>query len=114
MRAVEDRRKRRKQRGHFLRGPVPLDWISVAYRLPGKSPHLALALWYQAGLKRRTTDLPCTSAVAMRFGVDTRRGRVSSLKRLEQAGLVRVTWHANKSPRVEIVTDAEVPVPEKD
>ena len=37
---------------HFLKGPVPLRWLVSAARLPGKSLHAGIALWYVAGLTR--------------------------------------------------------------
>ena len=29
----------------FLKGPIPMDWLSAAARLPGKSLHVAIAIW---------------------------------------------------------------------
>src|SRR3954452_4212832 len=33
-------------RERFLHGPVPLPWLEAAARLPGKSLHTGVALWY--------------------------------------------------------------------
>ena len=35
--------------GEFLKGPIPLDWLSVAAKLRGKAPiAVALAIWFEA------------------------------------------------------------------
>src|SRR5271166_4644456 len=39
----------------FIKGPIPLAWITAAAMLPGKSLHAGLALWYLAGLKKTRT-----------------------------------------------------------
>jgi len=41
--------------GRFLKGPIPLDWIIAAAKLPGKALHVGIALWFLAGLKRSRT-----------------------------------------------------------
>ncbi len=36
--------------GPFLKGPIPMNWLSVAAKLRGKAPlAVALALWFEAG-----------------------------------------------------------------
>ncbi len=60
--------KKERQLGQFLKGPIPLLWISAACALPGKAPHVAVALWYRQGLARgKPIDL--TRAVLERFHV---------------------------------------------
>ena len=39
----------------FIKGPLPLDWMQRAARLPGKTLQVALALWYLAGLQKSLT-----------------------------------------------------------
>src|SRR5262249_13109563 len=43
---------RHKQGEHFLRGPIPLKWLTMASSLPGKALHVALAIWYGSGLRK--------------------------------------------------------------
>ena len=43
---------RAKLRQGFVKGPIPLPWLEAAARLPGKSIHAGIALWYVAGLTR--------------------------------------------------------------
>ena len=41
----------------FIR-PIELDWIRRAACLPGKSLHVALFVWYFAGLNEALKDIP--------------------------------------------------------
>ena len=39
----------------FLRGPIPLDWLSAAAQLPGKTLNVGVALWWLKGDGRKQT-----------------------------------------------------------
>ena len=54
----------------FLKGPVPLAWLEAAARLPGKSLHAGIALWYAAGLAR-SASVPLSNLSGVRFGLAT-------------------------------------------
>jgi hypothetical protein len=89
-------------RGEFLKGPVPLTWLSAASKLPGKSPlAVGLALWFEAG-RRRSLTVTLTSAVLARFGVD-RKGKYRGLASLERAWLVEVVRVPRRNPQVTII-----------
>ena len=53
----------------FLRGPVPLDWLSRAAALPGRSLHVAMAVWFMAGLRKSRT-VPVSNVTGLQFGLD--------------------------------------------
>ena len=53
--------------GHFVRGPIPLSWISKAARLPGKSINAGLACFYLKGLKK-SHIFKLSNGVASNFG----------------------------------------------
>ena len=36
----------------FIRGPIPLAWLNVAARLPGKTLNVGLAIWWLAGMSK--------------------------------------------------------------
>ena len=97
----EPKRPPRHKAGEwFVKGPIPGEWIGRAATLPGKTLHVALALWYVAGLgKRRRVKL--TGKVLERFGVGRDAG-YGGLKRLEAAGLVEVERHSGRCPWVTI------------
>jgi hypothetical protein len=91
-------------KGRFVQGPIPLDWLQRAARLPGRSPlAVALAIFYKFGLQKRAPDpIVVTNVLAEEFGVD-RKGKYSALKALEEAGLIRVERRLGKSPRVSLL-----------
>jgi len=91
----------------FLRGPIPLDWIATAARLPGKSLHVAITLYYWQGL-RRSHKVRMSMALLKDFGV-SRWAAYRGLAALERAGLVHVERLAGRSPRVEIIRPNTVP-----
>lgn len=88
----------------FLRGPVPMDWIHQAGRLPGKALSVGMELWHLAGMQKRneiTLSLSRMEAV----GIDRETAR-RGLSALERAGLVQVVRRAGRKP---VVTILEVP-----
>ena len=81
------------------------EWLRLAAREPGKTLHVAMALWYMAGLtKRRAIKL--TGAQLKVFGVGRDAGR-RSLDRLVGAGLVSVERKPGRCPVVTIQAVAE-------
>lgn len=97
-------RHRRGQR--FLRGPIPLSWLSPACRLGGKAVHVALAVWFTAGMKRNR-EVPVSLSQGSVFGFDRFAGS-RGLAALERAGLVSVNRRLGRKPIITIL-DPEVP-----
>ncbi len=85
----------------FLKGPIPWSWLEAAGNLPGKSIHVALAIWFSAGMaKNGTVRLP--ASLLRRMGVE-RNSMYRGLKQLEGDGLVSVVRHNGRSPIVTII-----------
>jgi DNA-binding transcriptional ArsR family regulator len=85
----------------FLKGPIPLKWLSLSSKLPGKAFQIGIALWYLSGLKKNH-EVKLTNVVLAEFGVKKdakRRG----LEALEEAGLVSIKRRKNKNPIVTIL-----------
>ena len=96
---------RRRVRGEFLKGPVPLAWLSAASKLPGKAAlAVGLALWFEAG-RRRSQTVTLTSAILARFGVN-RKGKYRGLASLEREGLIEVVRVPRRNPVVTILDNA--------
>jgi hypothetical protein len=88
--------------GEFLKGPIPLPWLSAAAKLRGKAPlAVALAVWFEAG-RRRSNEVRLTTAILDRFAV-TRKAKYTALAALEKAGLIRVRRQSRKNPIVTII-----------
>ena len=91
----------RPSRGErYLCGPIPLNWLSAAAWLPGKSLHVGVALWFEAGL-RKSAVLPLSNVTGQHFGLD-RNAKYRALGWLENAGLVTVERKLGRSPTVTI------------
>ena len=87
-------------RREHLRGPIPLEWLSAAARLPGKSLHVGIALWFMGGLQKSRT-VPVSNITSLRFGLD-RNAKYRALAWLEGAGLVAVERKLGRTPIVTI------------
>ena len=85
----------------FVKGPIPLPWLEIAARLPGKSIHAGLALWYVSGLTR-SRSVPLSNIASRRFGLD-RNAKYRALQWLEEAGLVAVQRKLGRAPLVTIL-----------
>lgn len=85
----------------FIKGPLPLEWMSRAGCLPGKTLQVALVLWYISGLKKTKTFPLGTKALAT-MGV-SRDAKYEALARLSDAGLVSITQHPGRTPVVTLL-----------
>lgn len=93
---------RSRRTEHFLKGPVPLPWLEAAAKLPGRSLHSGIAIWYAASLTR-SQSVPLGNVAGDRFGLD-RNAKYRALAWLERAVLVRVERKLGRSPVVTILT----------
>jgi DNA-binding MarR family transcriptional regulator len=86
---------------------VPWAWLTKAAQQPGKALHVAIALWFVAGITRvRTVALPGAS---LRLLGVSRYAAYRALTALEQAGLVAVARHPGRKPMVTILEPGEDP-----
>ena len=103
----------RRSVGEFLKGPIPLRWLTVAAALPGKALVLGLALWFRRGVTG-DSSVTVNSSLRSRFGID-RYAFYRALRQLQHAGLVGVRDRPGKVSVVsinEIGTEQPVePVP---
>jgi len=86
----------------FLRGPIPLAWLARAANLRGKGLAVALALWFQAGMRRNDSRVTLTAKVCDRFCVG-RKASYRGLAALERVGLVAVERHVGRAPVVTLL-----------
>ena len=92
------RSKRVKINGMFLKGPIPLDQIAKASRLPGQALSVLLAIHHRVALTgNETVTLP--KRLLDQLGV-SRDSKARSLRLLEMASLVVVERHKGRTARV--------------
>ena len=94
--------KRARRQAEFIKGPIRLEWVCQAARLPRRALATALALLFKAGVSGSDKDIPASPQLLERFGVSRRSGR-RALVALEQAGLVKVKRQRGRCPRVTIL-----------
>jgi hypothetical protein len=87
--------------GEFLRGPIPLRWLSKACQHDGKTVNTALAIWFEAG-RRGNFAVNLTTALLARFHVG-RKAKYAALSALHEAGLIKTCIRRGKNPLVTIV-----------
>jgi hypothetical protein len=90
----------------FLRGPIPMQWLSEAARLPGKTISVALALWWLYGMsKRKPFKLRGDALNLMHVSRDATD---DGLARLEQRGLIQVERKTGQRPTISIIEQCSV------
>lgn len=72
----------------FIKGPIPLEWITRANALPGKAGAVGLALWFLVGVQKART-IKLTGEVE-RIAACDRKTVYPALAALETAGLITV------------------------
>lgn len=90
-----------KAQSGFIKGPLPLDWMQAAARMPGRTLQVAMVLWYLAGLKKSDT-VRLSSEQLDAVGV-SRDAKYDALQRLSAAGLVAVEQRPGRAPVVTLV-----------
>lgn len=95
-----------KRGQHFLCGPIPIPWLSVAMKLPGKALHVAIAVWYLSGLSKGAAKVHLSPTLVRKLGVQ-RHTAYRALLALEKAGLVSVVRHRGKAAQVTILDPTE-------
>lgn len=95
---------RHRDKEHFVKGPIPMSWISAACLASGRGSGflVAIALWYLAGLNGGNPDVILTSQVARLFHLN-RFSVYRGLKTLVKARLVDVHQQPGQAPRVRIL-----------
>ena len=100
-RATKRQLPRHKAGEKFLKGPIPMDWLSAAARLPGKSLHVAIAIWFTASLNKSAT-VPLSNLAGLPFGLD-RNAKYRALKWLEEKNLISIERKLGRSPLVTLL-----------
>lgn len=85
----------------FLKGPIPLNWLTIAAQLPGKTLNVALAIRWLSGMNPRSHIKLTRKALAL-FHVSS-DATFDGLKRLESKGLIRVQRFPGKRPLIEVL-----------
>ena len=99
----------KRQNGAFVRGPIPMDWLSRVAVLPGKAPLLiALMLFHLAGLKKTHERLPLCAKRMGQFGIRNIQTVRKAMAAMEASGLIRLEHSPGRCRLVTIVMGADL------
>jgi hypothetical protein len=87
--------------GRFLKGPIPWSWIAAAAALPSRALLVGLCLWRLVGAMRSDT-ITFGNSDLRQLGID-RATKSRALRVLEKAGLIKVTHHPGRFPKVTVL-----------
>ncbi len=73
----------------FIKGPIPLAWAQQAAKLPGRTLHVGMVLWFLAGV-RKSNQGAVSYTVAKHFGLN-RFTVYRGLARLKEANLINLS-----------------------
>jgi len=85
----------------FLKGPIPVIWLRKAMQLSGKSLHVALVIWYLAGMKNKR-QIKLTQKELDNFDIN-RHAKYRALEALEGANLIQLVSEKGKNPLVTLL-----------
>jgi hypothetical protein len=96
----------------FVRGPIPMAWLEIATKVPGKAMNVALLLWFRRGFNPASTEpITVTPTLLARFGLSPKAG-AAAVRRLMKAGLITAEFGRGRCPRVWLeATNESVAVP---
>ena len=89
--------------GKFIAGPVDVSWVCRASHLGVKALLVGLALWHIRGL-RKTDTFIVSNLMLQDWGVQPDAKR-RALRKLENAGLIKVERRGKRSPQVTLVVE---------
>jgi len=84
----------------FIKGPIPLEWLLTASKLPGKSLEISMVLWFLKGVTKNHT-VKLSGKLVRSFGV-SRSTLYRGLAEMENAGLISIQRKKSRSPMVTI------------
>jgi hypothetical protein len=85
----------------FVKGPIPLDWLTEVALLPGKCLNVAMAIQWLLGMSGgRPVKLTKRAEMSFNVSGDTSR---ECLNRLEAAGLIQLDRSPGKRPLIKVI-----------
>lgn len=85
----------------YVKGPIPITWLDPVLLMGGKALNVALAIWFQVGLKKRkTVTLPRATTKLFRV---TRHNVWRALKRMEEAKMIFVVRRKGKLSHITVL-----------
>lgn len=86
---------------YFLKGPIPLSWLTQASKLSGKVLHVSIALWFLYGINKGK-EFKVQHKFVKAFGIH-RSTFYKAIKSLETVGLIQKSKTRGQTHRVRII-----------
>jgi len=111
--SIIKRTSKSRQYKEYVRGPLPLKWFQKASSISRTACVVGLIIWriaYQRKLwghnsQRRTSwPMKVTTQTCMKWGI-CGNSKNTALRRMEEAGLIRLDLKRGRSPVVQIIDD---------
>ena len=111
--SILKRTSKSRQYNQFIRGPLPLKWFQRASTISRTAGVVGMIIWriaYQKKLlghdsQRRTSwPMKVTTQTCMKWGI-CGNSKNTALRRMEEAGLIRLDLKRGRSPVVQIIDD---------
>lgn len=87
---------------HFVRGPIPMEWLKLAASCGYSAISVSLLLWYAAGLQR-SNPVKLSRKILQQLKVHPKTAK-RVLRCMEEIGLVQVEFKRGRSPIVTITS----------
>ena len=89
------------RRPRHVQVALPVPWLERVAQLPGKALHVGVMLFYLVAI-RRSAEVRFSQATLRRFHT-SRDASYDALRRMKEAGLVRVAKSPGRSPVVTLL-----------
>ena len=100
---AKEQKKKKRVKGNFIAGPIPLDWIQKACSLGANAAKLSWLLWFYHGMSYGDY-FKVSNIRAAPFSLN-RHQKNQALSRLETAGLVTVQREDGNAPIVQLLVE---------
>jgi hypothetical protein len=99
---VKTKRASYKQQGEFIRGPIPVAWLTVAVAISPAAAYLGVVLWHLARMRQEPIVLSYVTLT--RYGFQPRHA-LRLLRALASACLITLDVAPGRAPRVRLIRE---------
>lgn len=98
------RQRERRMQSRFLKGPIPMNDLSAASRLPGQALALYLAVRHRCDISR-SAAVTLPAPLLRQLGIN-KDGKSRAIRALSAAGLIMVEQRRGRSARVTLASNS--------
>ncbi len=102
---IKDSKAPRHHKGeHFLKGPIPLNWLMQASKNcpSGRALDVAMIIWYLSGINNSSDTIKFRMSIARNFGL-SRHSVYRAFEQLEKAYLIEVSRKSGRNAIIKLL-----------